>query len=91
MSGLVDFVGLPEPQDASVAGVTLAPCVGCVAALRPASIRRRPAAKGEARCSGRRQVQLVRSERGPGIQRMVQSPPCPSLHCSPEFLAWLAA
>ena len=31
MSGLVDFVGLPEPQDASVAGVTLAPCVGCVA------------------------------------------------------------
>src|SRR5262245_16606954 len=30
-SGLVDFVGLPEPQDASVAGVTLAPCVSCVA------------------------------------------------------------
>ena len=48
MSGLVDFVGLPEPEDASVAGVTLAPCVGCVAALRPATIRRQPAAKGDA-------------------------------------------
>jgi hypothetical protein len=91
MSGPVDFVGLPELLDASVAGVTRAPCVGCVAALRPASIRRRPAAKGEVRVLGGDQGQLVRSERGPGIERMVQSPACPSLHCSTEFSAWLAA
>jgi hypothetical protein len=85
MSGPVDFVGLSEPQGASVAGVTLAPCVGCVAALRPASVRRRPVAWARRDVLGGDQVQLMRSERGPGIQRMVQSPPCPSLHCSTEF------